>query len=62
MYVDYICYTQAFLDEWTPGLNQAKFQKATCICDGSNASAHTFSFLKGFWSSAVSEGSSGSIP
>lgn len=46
MYVDYICYTQAFLDEWTSGLNKAKFQKGKCICDGRNTFTHIFSFLK----------------
>lgn len=60
MCVDYDCYTQAFLDEWTPGLNQTKFQKATSICNDRNASNHVFSSPKGFWSSAISEGSPGS--
>jgi len=60
MCVDYICCSQAFLDESTPGLNQAKLQKATCMCDGRNASNHAFSLPKGFWSSAISEESSGS--
>lgn len=50
----------AFRDEWTPGLNQAKFQKTTRMYDGRNASNHAFSLPKQFWSSAISEGSPGS--